>query len=397
MASKTNCTINGVDYFRVYATVGKYNNGRLKQKDFYGKSKKEAEKKRDEYLDSLKGGLTQDFKTVSFGKLFHVWLFDIVRVSDKIKPSTFEKYEGIYRNYIKESPFYHTKLHELRSVNIQQYYNSLLDKGKTSNTIKMVNKLIKTFFYYAVDHDYILKNPCSGKRIVIPDDSNYDFFDENEENVIVFTDDEVVKIKTELDRSVRSSRIRFLYLLALGTGLRAGELLALKCTDINKDSVKVTKTLARVKVFDNKEKGTSAIVIMPPKTKSSVRKVPLPRELEKELDKHLLIQKKDKLKSGIDTFNEGNFLFITDTGKHLDPKNFRRAYDRLLIRADVEHKKFHALRHTYATNLFDAGATLKTVQELLGHSKASTTADIYLHTSEENKIEAAQMLNRLFK
>ncbi|MCB2305091.1 hypothetical protein LL127_08725 [Clostridium estertheticum] len=69
-------------------------------------SKKDAEAKRDKYILDIKNGLKADFKNVSFGNLIHSWLFETIRISNKIKPSTFERYEGIYRNYIKDSTIY---------------------------------------------------------------------------------------------------------------------------------------------------------------------------------------------------------------------------------------------------------------------------------------------------
>lgn len=100
MAVKINYSKNGNDYFRVTVSMGRNSDGKLIRKEFYGKSKKDAESKRDEYLSGIKNGLSIDYKEIVFGKLLHSWLFEIVRVSNKIKPSTFQRYEGIYRNYI---------------------------------------------------------------------------------------------------------------------------------------------------------------------------------------------------------------------------------------------------------------------------------------------------------
>ena len=94
MAVKTNCNKNGQSYFRATASVGRDSNGKLIRKEFYGKSKSEAEAMRDEYLLGIKNGLNIDTRNILLGKLMHTWLFETVRVSDRIKPTTFEKYEG---------------------------------------------------------------------------------------------------------------------------------------------------------------------------------------------------------------------------------------------------------------------------------------------------------------
>ena len=85
MAVKTNYEKNGNNYFRVTATIGKKSDGKPIRKEFYGKSKKEAETKKDEYLNNLKSGLNLDFDKITVGNLFHIWLFEIIKVSNKIK------------------------------------------------------------------------------------------------------------------------------------------------------------------------------------------------------------------------------------------------------------------------------------------------------------------------
>jgi len=114
MAVKTNCNKNGTNYFRVSAVLG------------------------------------TDSKRVLLGELIHTWLFETIRVSDRIKPTTFEKYEGLYRNYVKDSPLYSIKLSELKALQVQRYYNGLSDIGKSRNLIENLNKLLKQFFNYAV-------------------------------------------------------------------------------------------------------------------------------------------------------------------------------------------------------------------------------------------------------
>lgn len=166
MAVKTNYEKNGKKYFRVTASLGRDYNGKLIRKEFYGSSKKEAENKRDEYLNGIKSGLNIDYKNTVLGELMHTWLFEIMRV--KVKPSSFERYEGIYRNYIKNSQLFGLKLADLKTIQVQRYYNELYSAGKTSSVIENLNKLLRTFLNYAVNEGYILKNPCLGSKIIIP-------------------------------------------------------------------------------------------------------------------------------------------------------------------------------------------------------------------------------------
>ncbi len=91
-----------------------------------------------------------------------------------------------------------------------------------------------------------------------------------------------------------------------------------------------------------------------------------------------------------------NYVFPTITGNPINTKNLFKSYSALLRKAKINHKKFHTLRHTYATKLFEAEIPLKTVQTLLGHSDISITADIYTHVMPKQKTIAVEKLNSLF-
>lgn len=388
MAIKTNYEKNGKKYFRVTASIGRDSNGKLIRKEFYGSSKKEAENKRDEYLNGIKNGLNIDYQSVILGDLMHSWLFEIIRVSNKIKPSSFERYECIYRNYVKDSEIYGLKLNNLKSMQLQRYYNKLYDSGKKSTLIKNINKLLRTFFNYAVDEGYIIKNPCSGKRIVIPGETETE-----SQEVEVFTNEEIHKLREYLELH----RLKALFLLALGTGLRQGELLALKWSDIDLDSeeLKVERSIRQLNIINANETKEYKTIIQTPKSKSSIRVVSIPSNLIPVLKEHEKKQKLEKVKAG-PSYIESDFVFTTELGKNIDARNLLRSYKRLLKRANVPYRKFHALRHTYATKLFEANVPLKTVQTLLGHSDISITANIYTHVMPKEKIQAADKLNNLF-
>ncbi|WP_027633087.1 tyrosine-type recombinase/integrase [Clostridium hydrogeniformans] len=388
MATKTNYEKNGQKYYRVTASIGRDSSGKLIRKEFYGKSKKEAELKRDEYIDGIKNGLNSNFKDVTLGKLIYTWLFEVVRVSSNIKPSTFERYEGIYRNYIKDSEIYSLKLNNLKSINLQRYYNNLYSIGKSSNVIKNLNKLLKTFFNYAVNEGYMIKNLCAGKNIVIPGESTV-----IKEEIIPFTDDEIKSIKKALEKN----RLKALILLDLGTGLRRGELLALKWrnVDINNCELVVKETLKRVTIINEDGSRTVETLTHAPKTKHSYRSVPIPSNLIPILKEQQRIQKLDKLKSG-DSYISNDYVFTTEIGNHIDERNLTRSYKRILEKADVKYRKFHNLRHTYATKLFQRNVPLKTVQVLLGHSDINLTANIYTHVIPKEKSNAVDKLNDLF-
>lgn len=387
MAVKTNCNKNGSAYFRATASVGRDSNGKLIRKEFYGKSKSEAEAMRDEYLLGIKNGLNIDTRNILLGKLMHTWLFETVRVSDRIKPTTFEKYEGIYRLYVNDSDIYSIKIPDVKALQIQRYYNKLSEKGKTKNTIENLNKLLKQFLNYAVDEGYLAKNPCIGKKIVIPGEKKA------KEEVQHFSDEELNILISILDNNV----YRELILIAIGTGLRRGELLALTWEDVDlkNNSIRINKSLSKVYIIAADGSKERKQIIQVPKTKGSIRDVSFPCGLASAFNDLKLKQKRYKLKCGL-SYEQSDYIFTTSSGSLIDVTNLSHAWKNILIQAKLPHKKFHALRHTFATKLFENEVPLKTVSELLGHSSIEITANTYTHVIPKEKSSAVEKLNYIF-
>lgn len=386
MARKTNIEINGTKYYRMTAVVGRDGNGKIIRKQFYGKDKSDAESKKNEYLNGIKNGLNVNFQDVSTGDLFHLWLFEVVK--ERLKPSTFERYEGIYRNYIKSTNIYGIKICNLQSIQFQRYYNKLYKKGKSSNVVKNLNKLLREFFNYAIDEGYINRNLCSGLSIPGKKDSK-------KKEIKIFTDEEIHVLQKSLD----GNRLKALFLLDLGTGLRQGEILALKWDDIDigKKELHVTKSIKKVSVIENDNTRSYITIEQEPKSQSSIRTVPMPSTLIPIIKKHKLQQDKEKLAAGESYNNDNNYVFTTSTGNVIDSRNLIRAYSRALKKAQIPYRNFHSLRHTYATKLFERKNRLETVQKLLGHSRSSITADIYTHVMPKQKVDTVETLNDLFE
>ena len=223
MAKKTNVVINGKEYYRITKTVGHKVDGTPIRKPFYGEGKKEAEEKADEYMNKLKNGMSLDFETVTIDELIYKWLFQIKK--NEVKPSSFQSYEGTYRNYIKDSDIANIKVYNTKSIQLQEYYNKL-GKTKTYSQIKKLNKLLKQFFFYAEREGFILKNPCN--NITIPNRSDKKSVNPEIE---YFNEDEIKQLK----KAFKGHKFENLILTALGTGLRQGELLALKWENLHLD------------------------------------------------------------------------------------------------------------------------------------------------------------------
>lgn len=383
---KTNVSINGYDYAKVYLYLGKDEKGTPVHKAFYGATKTEAENKKKQYVKDLETGLNPDLGNKSLSQAMYTWLWDIEKRSG-IKSSSFERYEGIYRNYVKDAHVGLLRLSDIKKLAIQKYYNHLQDDGKSYSQIKNLHKLLNKFFNYAESEGYLVKNPCKGLKIPKSDE---DEIEEEDKVIETFSQDEL-KIVTE---KLGHSKLRYIIMFALFTGLRQGEILALEDKDINNNTIKITKTLRNIKVFDSEKKHRYELKPTKPKTRTSRREVPVPDILKPELKKLKKLIAEEKLKLGA-LYIENNLLFPSQTGTYMDAKNLQRSWKRALDRYDIPYRKFHALRHTYATALFEKEVNIVTVSKLLGHSTIKTT-EIYTHVLDNVKKEEVQVLNEFF-
>lgn len=161
--------------------------------------------------------------------------------------------------------------------------------------------------------------------------------------------------------------------ISLCTGLRIGEVCALKWSDINvsEGTITVNRTIERIYIINGTEKYTE-LVINTPKTQNSCRKIPMTKDL-------LAMVK--PLKKVV---NE-DFYVLTNDEYPTEPRTYRNYYGKLMTKLGIPKLKYHGLRHSFATRCIEAGCDYKTVSVLLGHSNISTTLDLYVHPNMEQK------------
>lgn len=386
---KTNTTAKGKNYFRARTFIGYDDKGEYVYKNFYGTSKSDAENKRNEYLREIESGLNPDLSSQSLSQAMNTWLWNIEKYSGN-KSSSFERYESIYRNYVRDAGIGLLKMSDIKKLAIQKCYNELKDNGKSYSQIISLHKLLNKFFGYAEMEGYIIKNPCKGLKIPKDDEDEI----EEEDKVIETFDNDEIKTLVE---SIGNKKLKYIVTFALLTGLRQGEILALDRKDIinDKSIVRVNKTLRSVKTFGEDGKNHYELKTTKPKSRTSRREVPLPAALKVELRKLEILVAEEKLRLG-EAYTNNTLLFPSETGTYIDAKNLRRSWKRALENANIPYRKFHALRHTYATRLFENNTSILTVSRLLGHSSIKTT-EIYTHVLKEIKIQEVECLNAILK
>ncbi|MCL2215936.1 MAG: site-specific integrase [Defluviitaleaceae bacterium] len=377
MAKKTNTNINGTNYFRVTATVGRNPNGSLIRKQFYGESKKEAEAKRDEYMTSIKQGLSASFDKLTLNDAYHQWFESVHKPT--LALSSVHRY-NVDNRRILGSALSSMKLIDVKALHIQRHYNELLESGASVNMVKNVGKLLSPFFSYAVKSDLILKNPMFA--VVPPRERKI------EANKRILSKDDIQKIVSH----TKHNGSAFIFVFLLFSGLRQGEALALAHGDINMDSgiIRVNKSVNHLTVD-----GKYQAVVSTTKTTGSSREIPLLCDLRSMLVEHMTAEKEKHQKLGI-PFDGNSILFSSETGRYIEGKNLRIRFKRLLNRLKIEPIAVHSLRHTFCSVLAENGVNLKTASELMGHSDVNTTMRIYTHVQKEEKRRGIDTLSGLF-
>lgn len=376
---------NNKPYYRAMVTIGRDKTGKLVRKSVAGYDKDEVLRKKHELEYKSNVGLITVDDKITLQDWFELWLFEF-RVND-LKPSSFERYEGILRNYVEGTKLGKSKLSELRAVDFQRYFNDLSANGTSPSTLATVKKFLTCCMNGAVEHEYIVKNYCSAAKL-----PKQEKRDKEEEDIDFFTREE----QEAFLKAIRGHKFELAFKLNLGTGLRLGELIALKWTDIDfiNGTLSVNKALKIVALIDKDRKRTTTLLEQSPKTESSYRTVPVPSNIMKDLKTHLKDQ--DKFKKDNDTFIDNDYLFCEKNGQPIDPKKLPCNFKSVLSKMGIRDMKYHSIRHSYTTRLFEANIPVKTVQKLLGHKDIATTMNIYTHVTDDIKTEAAESINKLF-
>lgn len=170
--------------------------------------------------------------------------------------------------------------------------------------------------------------------------------------------------------------------ISLSTGLRIGEICALKWSDINvtDEILTVNRTIERIYIIEGEKKHTE-LVINTPKTKNSCREIPMNKELLGMLK---------PLKKVVND----DYYILTNDERPTEPRTYRNYYKRLMEKLDIPKLKYHGLRHSFATRCIEVGCDYKTVSVLLGHSNISTTLNLYVHPNMEQK---KRCIDKVFK
>ena len=192
----------------------------------------------------------------------------------------------------------------------------------------------------------------------------------NIEDLEVFNEKEIQKLYKYI---ITSDDIRNIgILICLYSGLRIGEVCGLKWRDIDLENKEIFVKRTVQRLYRGKKQKSELIVTLP-KTKCSMRRIPISK---------VLIEKLRKIKNN---YSEDCFVITGSPYKHYEPLTYRHVYKQLLKQCKIPYKKFHCLRHTFATKCIRVGMDTKSLSEVLGHSNIGTTMNIYVHSNYDVK------------
>ncbi len=266
------------------------------------------------------------------------------------------------------------ELEELTPIVLQRYVSELLSKGNlrtgnglASNTINSIITVIQGSLRQAFEVGYI--ESYTADKIRRPK--------AKDKQVSCFTREEQKQIEKAVMNDTRVKM--FGVVLCLYTGLRIGELLALEWTDIDfaKNEINVTKSC-----HDGRKNGKFCRISDTPKTDTSIRIVPIPKQLMP-----LLRETKRK--------NRSRYV-VGDGDKIISVRSYQYSFTLMLKKLNIPHKGFHSLRHTFATRALECGMDVKTLSEILGHKNPTVTLNRYVHSLLGHKHDVMNNLGKLF-
>ena len=350
------------------------------------KSVKELADKQPEHFANALSESQNDTRTKEGTKwTLQLWLAYFLKnyKQNEIKETTFDSYMGIYRAHILNTDIGKCKLSELKSDDLQMVYNDMTKDGYNAKTVRHVFILINMALKKAVKLRYIDEN--ANDFVTLPKKKRFEGKALTaEEARIIF-------------ENAKEEKLYPIVALTLCTGMRKGEVMALKWENINfRDrELHVEGNLCRVRESNAGGRSKYVDKVLEPKSAKSIRTIPL---TEKAMEA-LLIQKqrqdeiKEKYKG---VYDDQGFVFTEVDGSLLCQKGFMEEYHAFLKKYGISDIRFHDLRHTFATLLFEEGESAKVIQELLGHSTITITMDIYTHVSQKGKKAAVSKLDNLF-
>jgi integrase len=376
-------------------------NNQVKKQYFYAKSKKELADKMRAVQGQVSTGAYQEPSKLRVADWFNLWINEYQKQS--LRPTTWESYKMQLDKHILPA-IGHLHLTQLQTYHLQTLYNDKQKDGARLDGKPGPLSPRSVRYIHMICHAALEQAKKEGKLLINPADAVKLPHDPRKEIKFLDTD----QVKTFLS-AARETKHFAAYFMALNTGLRRGELLGLrwKDVDLKEGSITVNQGLVRTK---------EGLSFQEPKTRLSNRTIGISKEVVNELKFHRRRQMADQERIPAALYEDHGLVFCSEDGRPMCPRGFTRHFERIFdrINRDIERKgeelewpaevteaakikkvPFHALRHTFATLCLQQGTDARTIQEALGHHKASFTLDVYSGVTKQMKQEATSKIGSL--
>ena len=341
-----------------------------KRMSFSAKSRKVVQDWLKKTIAQVDAGLTYQGANTTLKDFLEGWL---VSINKTIRSGTWYQYEMTCRRHILPA-LGRLKLKDITSMRIQELYNSKNKAGAGARTVKVIHVVLHKSLEHAIKLGMIGRNPTYAVTPPRYQPDEMKFYDETQVSQLLL--------------AARGDRNEALYHLAIVTGLRQSELLALKWSDLDwqKRALKVQRQLKREKLNEG--------YFIAPKTKAGKRSVDLGAETIKKIQAHYERQRLERLVAG-NRWEENDLIFPSTIGTPLNQSNLLKSFKRFVQIAGLPIIRFHDLRHTSASLMLNHGVPPIIVARRLGHSKVSITLDTYGHLMPEIQSGAADLMDEL--
>ena len=275
-----------------------------------------------------------------------------------IKESSYYSYCFLIKNYIL--PFFGEEI-EFTESKLQEFVLEKIKFGLSVKTIKDCVVVIKMIQKYGAKQGY---------WNLVPFDLIYPT-DQRKKELDIMSKDNQRKLMKYLKNNFSFYNLGLI--ICLSTGIRIGEICALKWCDFDRgnNTLRIQRTIQRLQVLDN-DKTYTRLVISTPKTSNSQREIPLSNELVKMIKPLLRVVNCE-------------YFVLSNALTPIEPRRYRKYYKKILNELEIPDLKFHGLRHSFATRCIESKSDYKTLSVLLGHSNITTTLNLYVHPNNEEK------------
>lgn len=298
----------------------------------------------------------------SFAQIVALWKTD---KKQYVKKSTFSAYVLLIENHLL--PVFGS-LQEIEEQQVQKFVFQKLEQGLSQKSIKDILIVLKMVLKFGAKNKWISYEPFEIQYPTVRESQHVE-----------------VLSKTHQKKVMNYIQEHFTFrnlgvYICLSSGMRIGEICALTWEDIDTDNgiIHVRKTIQRIYVIEDERRRTE-LLLDTPKTKNSIREIPMSRDLLRMLKPFKKIVNPD-------------FFVLTNDAKPTEPRTYRSYYKNLMKYLEIPEIKFHGLRHSFATRCIESKCDYKTVSVLLGHSNISTTLNLYVHPNMEQKKKAIEQM-----